>query len=268
MTGAEWLTCADPGRMLPFLAGKASDRKLRLFACACCRRVWHLLREPESRQAVTVAERFADGAASAEELAQAKTLARQVTWSAIQRVHAEWGQTAVTESARAAWVSVWVACAAEETTEAQVWNDWTAGAEAAGQSLALRTAQVVAWAKTVAEEQGLWGVLARSNDPAVDDLATQGPDEEELFQCDLLRDLFGQLFQPAHVDPTWTSWQGGIIATMAQVIHDERRFGDLPILADALEDAGCDNEALLAHCRLPGPHVRGCWAVDALLGRA
>jgi len=54
---------------------------------------------------------------------------------------------------------------------------------------------------------------------------------------------------------------------MAREIHDERRFGDLPILADALEDAGCSAEAVLRHCRGPGPHVRGCWVVDLALGK-
>jgi hypothetical protein len=54
---------------------------------------------------------------------------------------------------------------------------------------------------------------------------------------------------------------------MAQVIYDERKFEDLPFLADALEEAGCDNADILNHCRGPGPHVRGCWVVDLLLGK-
>jgi hypothetical protein len=52
---------------------------------------------------------------------------------------------------------------------------------------------------------------------------------------------------------------------LAQVIYDERRFADLPILADALEEAGCTNTDILDHCRLPGEHVRGCWVVDLIL---
>ena len=76
MTGTDWLACASPEEMLEFLRGKGSERKLRLFACACCRRIWHLLPDSGSRQAVEVAERFADGLASAEELEEAACAAQ------------------------------------------------------------------------------------------------------------------------------------------------------------------------------------------------
>src|ERR1700760_1786645 len=60
MTRAEWLACTEPERMLAFLRGKASDRKLRLFACACCRRIWHLLPDEPTRAVVEAVERYAD----------------------------------------------------------------------------------------------------------------------------------------------------------------------------------------------------------------
>ena len=72
MTEAEWLACADPKPMLEFLRDKASDRKLRLFAVACCRRVWHLLTSEGSRHSVEAAERQADGLAREEEVAAAR----------------------------------------------------------------------------------------------------------------------------------------------------------------------------------------------------
>jgi hypothetical protein len=90
---------------------------------------------------------------------------------------------------------------------------------------------------------------------------------EQAAQCLLLRDIMGNPFCPVTLDPSWLRWNDGCVPKIAQAIYDERRFSDLPILADALEDAGCDNEDLLEHCRRPGEHVRGCWMVDAILGK-
>ena len=69
------------------------------------------------------------------------------------------------------------------------------------------------------------------------------------------------------VDPVWLAWNDGIVTRIAQSIDALGRFGDLPILHDALLDAGCDSEAILQHLRSPGTHTRGCWVVDLLLGR-
>jgi len=80
----------------------------------------------------------------------------------------------------------------------------------------------------------------------------------------LVREIFGNPLRPAVVDP---SWQTSTVVALAQAIYHERAYDRMPILSDALEDAGCTNADILSHCRGPGPHVRGCWVVDLLLGK-
>jgi hypothetical protein len=75
-------------------------------------------------------------------------------------------------------------------------------------------------------------------------------------------------FRPCTVSPSWLAWNDGAIRKMAQSIYDDRAFDRLPLLADALEEAGCADAALLGHCRSGGEHVRGCWVVDLLLGKS
>lgn len=95
---------------------------------------------------------------------------------------------------------------------------------------------------------------------------TSNREFEREAQCLLIRDIFGNPFRP--VDAAWLKRRQGKVPKIAQRIYDARAFADLPILADALEEAGCTNAELLAHCRHPGPHVRGCWAVDLILGKS
>jgi hypothetical protein len=84
----------------------------------------------------------------------------------------------------------------------------------------------------------------------------------------LLRDLVGNPFRPCSPLPASVlSWADGTVPRIAEGVYAERAFDRLPILADALEDAGCAEEGLLRHCHGGGPHVRGCWAVDLLLGK-
>jgi hypothetical protein len=83
-------------------------------------------------------------------------------------------------------------------------------------------------------------------------------------QCHLIRDIFGNPFRPVVADPAWLT---PTVVAIAEAIYRDRAFDRLPILADALEEAGCTDADLLLHCRQPGEHVRGCWAVDLVLGK-
>jgi hypothetical protein len=86
--------------------------------------------------------------------------------------------------------------------------------------------------------------------------------------ADWLRDIFGNPFRAVTIDPGWLAFGDNAVPQIARAIYEERAFARMPILGDALEEAGCNERALLDHCRQPGEHVHGCWLVDALLGKS
>jgi hypothetical protein len=204
LTEEQWLACTDPEKMLEALRGKASARKLRLFACACVRRLWPLVYDEGGRQAVAAVEQFSDG----EGVAEGLSLARQAALQAL----------------------------------ADTPKSWPAARPLAEAVLALTDADVMKAARA--------GVALL-----------------QLTHRHSFHEVFGNPFRPAALGPAWLAWGGGAVRRLAQGIYEERAFDDLPVLADALEEAGCDRADLLAHLRGPGPHVRGCWAVDLLLGK-
>jgi hypothetical protein len=94
------------------------------------------------------------------------------------------------------------------------------------------------------------------------DAAIKRPNQ--LHHALLLRDVFGDAFRPVTFSPEWLT---STAVSLASQMYDSRDFSAMPILADALQDAGCENEAILNHCRSEGVHVRGCWVIDLLTGR-
>jgi hypothetical protein len=227
MTEDEWLACQDIRTLLEYLTERASGRKFRLFGCACCRRIRHLLND-QARHAVSVAERYADGLATEDgvEAARRDMISCRT-------------QTALTPGLPAKYS--WAYSAAELVLfDTPFWKpnkaeQWAFGA---------------AW--TAAE--GAW-----RHDGG------DGPAEETTHQLALLRDVFENPYRPGWVDPAVLIPS---VVSLAEVIYADRAFDRLPILADALQDAGCDDSDILDHCRGGGPHVRGCWVVDLVLGKA
>jgi hypothetical protein len=217
VNAGDWLRCDNgPERMLAYLRGKGSDRKQRLFAVACCRRLWHLLGD-ESRQAVETAEGYADGVRTPDEL-QADL--------------------------RAATAAV---------------KRFTGPAENEPPGHA-------AVAAMYAAEPAFYPAFVTMHAAHYAALALGGPEVQA--QDRLLHDILGDERRgPAAAHQPWLGWQGGLIVALARGIYEERAFARLPILADALEEAGCPDEALLDHCHGPGAHVRGCWLVDWLLDK-
>ncbi|WP_439629193.1 hypothetical protein [Gemmata sp.] len=212
MTEAEWLASNDPTWMLAFLQGKASDRKLRLFAVASGRLLAHGTTYEQADAAFRLSEGYAD-------------------------------------------------------------NLIDPGALRAGREQAIADARQVVAVLQGAKRDTIWAAAYSSEDAA--EVAVNctlglvrvvlGPIPDWTL-CRFVGDIFGNPFRPVAIDPQWLTSD---VLALARGIYEEREFDRMPILADALQDAGCDSAAVLDHCRDPnGTHVRGCWVVDLLLGKS
>jgi hypothetical protein len=224
--------------------GRVSPRKMRLFAVACCRRIAHLLPSDERfRQGIDIAERYADRRVKRQEL----ILAHAATEELCRPPFPE-GSTCA-DGARTQ-----AALAAHEVTHPtrpRFANSVTYHAD-----LAVGYAALPASARlddgAMHRNKALW--------------TARGAESQE--QCRLARDIFGNPYRPgAPLDRAILTWNGGVIPKMAQCLYEERTFDQLNVLADALEEATCRDNAILEHCRSAGPHARGCWAVDLVLGK-
>jgi hypothetical protein len=242
MTEAEWLACEQPGPMLEFLQGKAS-RKLRLFACACCRTAWSHIPEGIRQEAISVAEQHADGQVTDDELGKV-----------VVALHRQ--RRKKSDIDRAVYEAVRCPRGIEY---------YSAG------TVADKVARTVATSVAPNPSPTLWVYF--EGDQRVEE---RPPPNKDRLNWDatlashrresalLLRDIFGNAFRPVAFDPNWRT---STAVALAQQLYDSRDFSAMPILADALQDAGCDNVDILDHCRGPGPHVRGCWVVDLLLDK-
>jgi hypothetical protein len=227
----DWLVSREPDKMLRVRGMKnGSKRKLRLFGCGWLRCIWHAIDDARSREAVELAEMFADGI---------------VNEAALQAFEAaDWGaRSEGSSAARAAEVLLSpdardVAIVTADPSETVYDPDF---------NVILHDHVRTEYTTRSKAEQKEW-------------------DSGRAAQADLLRDIFGNPFRPVSFAPKWrTEAAVGIASQM----YDSREFGNMPILADALEDAGCADVAILSHCRDPhGVHVRGCWVVDLVLGKS
>jgi hypothetical protein len=194
------------------IATNTSQRKIRLFACFCCREIWHLLTDQRSRFAVEFAERFADGRGSRAERLSALGAAKDAT-------------TASQHQGEAVY---YAACAAEDL----VFGDGI----------------------------GLYDGSFHAK------VAREHAHHDALSHPDLLREIIGNPFRSVGFD---SAWRTPDVAALATGIYESRDFSPMPILADALQDAGCTSEDILNHLRdSHATHVRGCWALDLVLGKS
>jgi hypothetical protein len=227
-----WLRSKNPYTLARLVKGRGVEgqRKFRLVAAACCRRAWPMLTD-EQRRALEVVERYADGKARYTEM----RLAVQG-----MRIPGYRSQPLLVEAARR--------------------DAWSGLPEVIGKLLG-----------------ALWGgapndLEEEQEDPYGSYWTTADEWQKECAMlCHIVRDSFGNVFQPVSVLPAWRT---PAVLELARAAYEAR---DLPagtlgparlaVLADALEEAGCDNPIILEHLRGPGPHVPGCWLIDLLLDR-
>lgn len=232
----EWLTCSDPSPMFQCLK-VGPDRRFRLFACACVRRIWQLLDDERPRQAVLVAEQFADGMASREELKKAHSCARVF---------------ALRQERQTLWVSCFAAHAAHKAafTSRKCESKYEDYACTAAISSAVLAAASAA-------KGGLRGDEGNER-------YHKAEVAERAAQSELLRDIFGNPFRPVAFAENWHHPDA---IALAKTIYEEGSFDRMPFLADTLELVGCNDTDILSHCREDGSHVKGCWVVDLVLGK-
>ncbi len=235
MNEQDWLASESAGELIDELNQRdaASRRKFRLVACACARIVWHLI-PPVGQRAVETAERHADGLATNEEL----EVAQSEALDAIE--HDPY------EESDPKWLALNAASFAS-------WTDVRHNhGHAEGAIYVVRDVPQALVREALSVNHETAQAVAR---------------EAELLQCRLCRDVMGNPFRRSKIDAPWLRWNNRTVVTIAKEIYADRAFDRLPILADALEEAGCSDVLILTHCREFGEHVRGCWVVDLVLGK-
>lgn len=275
MTESEWLTSQDPAAMLSALAAKYVDverevhtepsaRKLRLFACACCRSVWHLLTDERSRRAVEVAERFADGQATEEELDIARQYGGEAYLDSPRR------RPFSPEDAVGSCIdgpTMTTHLIADEylpfTTQAALLRDIFGNPFRPAYRWTNRPYE---WTTSLGKRPSLPKVWLSWHDGLIPRLAEAAYRERGRERmCERCK---GSGSIPYYIGTD------NMRSDPCKPCHGTGRIDDgclnperLGILADALEEVGCQQEEILSHLHSPGPHVRGCHAVDLLTGR-
>jgi hypothetical protein len=252
MTESEWLECGkpermlacaeaghlspdnDPLRMVEFLRERISDRKFLLFAVAYDRRYLPFVDWVTPKQASDQVERFRRSLVFFERLAEGEATAEE-------------------EQPFLPPDTQFSACG-------HAINSVLSGVVMVSNGMAVKAARM--------EPTKDRRRRTRRTIEALRAERAAAEAAELTIQCQFLKCVAGNPFRPVTISPAILGWSGAMIRRLAQAIYEERAFDRLPILADALEEAGCDNNDILSHLRESGPHVRGCWVVDLLLGKS
>jgi hypothetical protein len=209
---------------------KVSDRKYYWFACACCRRGWHLLTDNRSRDAIETVEQYLTSLTPPRELKQALIEAEAACERFVGADDLDPAAMAATVAHDIAWALV----------HGDVRGDFIAG-------LADTMARAIAADEAPNATHEFWQSLFQ---------------QEVHIQVAILRDVLGPApFRPASIHPDWLTPK---VRSLAAAMHDTGNFADMPLLAEALEEADCRDGEILGHCRVRG-HVRGCWLADLIM---
>ena len=280
MTEAEWLTCEDPISMIGLVSDIATERKMRLLALSCCWRNEYLdvteaiepRRAPSGidrrrlpsevvhrRKAIAALEGRIEGTVDESELQRALSDAASDSYGASR------------DPSDTVGYAVYAASVCFECISKCEWE----GVVAYASQVPAYDALTQSSNPDLARIATLWTTpqtRPRSDNWSRDEAVVAGLPEflsalahEQANQANLLRDILGNPFRPVAFESAWLT---ETVLGLARGIYEDRAFERLPILADALQEAGCENEDILTHCREPGEHVRGCWVVDLVLGKA
>jgi hypothetical protein len=237
MTEAEWRQSTDPNPLLIFLQSRSSDRKRRLLACAFCRDTGQHIQDGRFWRAIEAGESWADERRSPDTEDEFYDDILNF-YDDLMNLDRELLQAQ--DYAALSTVFLAVSCLSDDPLHLFI------------QSV-----------------PGFWGRLREKGRDVVDRLmlgiSYRKRKPHPQHWCRFVHDIFGNPFRPVAFNPAWRT---DTAVTLARQMYESRDFGAMPILADALQDAGCENEDILNHCRDPKqPHVRGCWVVDLVLGK-
>jgi hypothetical protein len=246
MTESEWLACIQAEELLKGLTDERDWQKIQELLGASLRRIWHLIPEGAYRQMAELAEHCASGAATPEDWNAGATWAER---TGIQS-HDGFGDASVHPYVRPEYHATRAVFGFFHWIVHEEWERAAGVLYCVHQALAWEAAHAV-----LGEGEELMVQRGETKDAILKD--------EERRLCDLIRDLFNP-FRPVTFDPAWRT---PAVLALARAISEERSFGDMPLLGDALEEAGCNSGHLLAHCREVREHLKGCWAIDLILDK-
>jgi hypothetical protein len=230
---AAWFESNSPAPLLAHLKAKATDRKLLLFAAACCRQAWHFVSDARLPRLLATVEKAAD-----------KPLTPRARSSAQERCFTV-ADSDLDDMQQCLGYELWHALKQPDERGVSSIGEWAAAA----------------YGYDARGPESSSAAVRRGTDRKFQ----RGKAAERARQVPLVHELFGDPFSRAKLDPAWRT---DTAVSIARTAYEKREFGALPILADALQDAGCNHDCLLTHLRdTVAPHYRGCWALDWVLGK-